>query len=119
MQMRLLSLAALSVHVLVGNLCLMPMAIAEEPVTHAQHDAAAMADDAEEDNDERTDCSGGHCIIPALPTDSSENGGHDAPEYVPPTFDVPQQPRFAGIPARVYAAPPGQFIHVRTIVLRN
>ncbi len=121
MMIRVFSLTALLTHVLLGNLCMMPMAMAQEDVSAKQHDMTSMSSHAEGTNTDAGDmpCDHGHCFAHALPTESSFTTM--AGFLVCPSMAFSVTPPFVvdDIPVPVSAAPPGHYIHTKTIVLRN
>lgn len=83
------------------------------------HDMSAMASDEDQsDSSQGMPCDGEHCFTHALPTQTSL--GTDSVLVVA----LPATPNVIGFtfeneaPTPTSTAPPGQFIHVKTIVLR-
>lgn len=125
MTMRVFALAAFFAHLLFGNMCMMPMASAAEPHHAAmaagmKHDMAAMSHAPSHDDGKGMPCDGGHCLTHALPASTSVSAtvqGDAA--MLPAAFEVIAPPVASETPLPVSAAPPGQYIRVDTIVLRN
>ncbi len=115
-------LLALGTNLLLGNLCMMPMAMAEEmsDMPGMNHDMSAMASHEDQpDRSEQMPCDGEHCIVPALPTQTSLVTDGMFTVALPITPNVVAFSFAKETPVPMSTAPPGQFIHVRTIVLRN
>lgn len=114
-----LSLAALSAHLVLGNLCMMPMAMAEE-MPGMDHGVMSMSHEAgDEEGSHRMPCEGEHCFTHALPTQTSLASHGVLALALPTTPNVIVFSFENEAPVPVSKAPPGQFIHVKTIVMRN
>ena len=117
-----IALAALSVHLLLGNLCMMPTAMAEEMpgMPGMDHDASATAPHGDQDNgSDGMPCDGEHCFAHALPVQESLSA-EGTPTAAPPAMPAVVAPHFDNdVPRPLSAAPPGRFFHGETIVLRN
>lgn len=119
MSFRAFSLATILTQMLLGGLCMMPMAMASEadgaPMAH--HDMGSM-DEEQQDGGGNFDCGTGHCIMHAMP---SPMPGVAAPDACPaaPAPIVSFVPSIVDdAPVPTSAAPPGNGIQVKTIVMR-
>lgn len=112
-------LLSLGAHLVLGNLCMMPMAMAEE-MPGMDHDMMSMShEEGDEGGSHRMPCEGEHCFTHALPTQTSLAAHGVLALALPTTPNVIEFSFKNEAPAPVSAAPPGQFIHVKTIVMRN
>ncbi len=105
-----------------GNLCMMPMAMAKEiPDMHAvNHGMTAMTSHQNHSNNaEGMPCDGEHCFTHALPLQISLSTDGALALVLPTTPDVIECSLENETPTPISTAPPGQCIHVQTIVLRN
>lgn len=118
---RALSLATLSAHLVLGNLCMMPMAMGKEmpDMPGMNHDMSAMASHEDQTDSERMPCAGEHCFTHALPTETSLGFAPILGVAAPLTFDPIEPLGVFDVPVPTSTAPPGQYIHVKTIVMRN
>jgi len=98
------------------------MATAEEmpDMPGMNHDMSAMASHEDQDNGSQgMPCGGGHCFTHALPTETSLGFAPIFGVVAPVTFDPIEPLGVFYVPMPTSTAPPGQFIHVKTIVMRN
>jgi hypothetical protein len=114
------SLAAITVHILLGSVCMMPMAMAMDEETvegHAMHHQMDSA--SEEDSDPvRADCGSTHCIMHAMPTPLLGVVTPDVCPHVPAIMRFFTSSVVNEVPVAVSAAPPWSSISVKTIVMR-
>lgn len=116
------TLVTLGVHLLLGNLCMMPMAMADEmpDMPGMNHDMSAMASHkGQGENTQGMPCDGEHCFTHALPTQTALATDGVLVVALPTTPNFIELSIKSEAPAPISTAPPGQFIHVRTIVMRN
>lgn len=132
MRMKLLVSIGFSAHVLLGNVCMMQMANAQEmPTSHEEHmamESMSSADcpncpEKEESHDtkpmEGSPCSGGHCISESVPQASTAIQTSSLLAVATPLVSIllPTAPlELQGSPHST--APPGVPISTDTIVLR-
>lgn len=132
MRMKLLVSIGFAAHVLLGNVCMMQMANAQEiPTSHEEHmamESMSSADcpncpEKEESHDTKSKkgspCSGGHCISQAVPQSSIaiQTSSLLAAFALPVSALIPSAPsEIQGSPHST--APPGVALSTDTIVLR-
>jgi len=117
--MRLTVLSAFVVQLALGNLCMMPMAMAEEmPDMAGMHHDMASDESTKNQSPQGIPCDGEHCFIHSLPTGVSSITTPDIVVTAPTTPQMVISSFTNEPPSPVSTAPPGQYIHVRTIVLR-
>lgn len=122
MTLRVFSLATISAHLVLGNLCTMPMAMGEEmpDMPGMNHDMSAMASHEDQsDKSQGMPCDGEHCFTHALPTQTSLAANGVLVMALPTTPNIIEFSLESEAPTPISTAPPGQFIHVKTIVMRN
>lgn len=121
MRVRFVLLSALVANIALGNLCMAPMAMAEEDTAMMNHDMGAMAahENQDDSDGQGTPCDSGHCFTHALPSDASFDVTQPAAAALPVSPDIVQTRFEHDRPIATSAAPPGHFFHVDTIVLRN
>ncbi len=117
------ALLALGTNLLLGNLCMMPMAMAEDmpDMPGMNHDMSAMASHENPDDQTRSGmpCDGEHCFTHALPTQTSLHINGVFVAIVPTSPNIVELSPADQLPMPVSTAPPGHITHVDTIVMRN
>lgn len=122
MKAPIFAIGTIALQLVLGNLCMMPMAAAEDmhDMPGMNHDMATMAShESEAPVPEGMPCDGGHCFVHALPTQTLLSTDGMLVAALPVTPNVMELSFESNTPVPVSMAPPGQFIHVKTIVLRN
>lgn len=133
MNMKIFTSVGFASYVLLGNVCMMQMAGAEEmPMSHGEHIDMAMTPMSSADcehcpEQEQPDetpkkgmpCSGGHCISESIPQSSAaiQAPGLLAAVVLPTSVTLPSVPLVLNRLPRS-TAPPGIPISTKTIVLR-